>query len=452
MSVSRGVGEERHITIARRGSTVAKEAAAAAANEDPELEAKAALLYSWALKENVEVSRDESIEIMANGGDNMPEALATVWAAHWPRQEAAERLCMAIAKNDLEEVHSAIEAAPKEALSTGSILDERTGVTPLHLSAGEGNVALVEVLLAAGFPVDCKDGAGATALDIARKYEHSDVQGVLVRAGAVDTEVVPTVSESDSTNAIIGATGAITSPPAAAAAITANSSPRPPTDSVVSVCGTDASTDKAAEISSVVGDFVDHEYSENGTAAAAVAAPAQTGAAATATPTAATTAASSGVSDGSATVSLEKEASSTKKTTSKHGKFAVTVPTVVVEATAAVASKAEDFVAYGQKVLQDSKAASTKAIESTKTATLSYGHKALDGGKAAVESSKAYTLKALESGKTVVSTAAEKADENVKVAVGWVKSHSMYILAGTGAVVATAGVVLAIKHRNSHIR
>ncbi|KAG7668739.1 putative GA-binding protein subunit beta-1 [Nannochloris sp. 'desiccata'] len=433
VSLSRGVGEDRRITIARRGSTVAKAAAAAAAIEDPVLAAKAALLYSWALKDHVEVSRDESVEIMANnGGDNMPEALAIVWAAHWPRQEAAERLCMAISKNDLAEVQSAIEAAPKGAIASGSIVDEHTGVAPLHLAAGEGHVALVEVLLSAGFPVNCKDGAGATALDIARKYEHSDVQGVLIRAGAVDTEVVPTISESANSTA----------------APIANGGHPLVTDSVVSVCGTDASTDKAAEISSVVGDFVDSEYSENGTTA-----PPPTTVAVTAT-TAGTAAdcavTQMGLSEkGSGGFASKSEETSSKKTSSKHGKFAVSVPAAVVEATAAVAAKAEDFVAYGKKALSDSKAASTKAIENTRTATLSYGHKAIDGGKAAVESSKAYTVKALESGKSVVTNAAEKADENVKVAVSWVKAHYVYILAGAGAVVATAGVALAMKHRNN---
>jgi len=440
VSLSRGVGKDRRITIARRGSTVAKGAAAAAVNEDPVLAAKAALLYSWALKDHVEVSRDESIEIMANnGGDNMPEALATVWAAHWPRQEAAERLCMAISKNDLAEVQSAIEAAPKDALAHGSIVDERTGVAPLHLAAGEGNVLLVEVLLSAGFPVDCKDGAGATALEIAKKYEQSDVQGVLLRAGAVDTEVIPTISESASSTA------------AAAGAVTVNGKLPPVTESVMSVCGTEASTDKAAEISSVVGDFIDSEYSENGPGsphtAVAITATATSTAAAAAGTAATDGAVAIGLSEkGSGKTTMTKSEESTpNKTSSKHGKFSVTV----VEVTAAVAAKAEDFVAYGKKALLGSKAASSKAIENTRTATLSYGHKAIDGGKAVVESSKAYTVKALESGKSVVGNAAAKADENVKGAVSWVKAHSMYILAGAGAVVATAGVALALKHRHN---
>jgi hypothetical protein len=428
VSLSRGVGEDRRITVARRGSTVAKESAAAAVIEDPVLAAKAALLYSWALKDHVEVSRDESVEIMANNvGDNMPEALATVWAAHWPKQEAAERLCMAIAKNDLAEVQSAIEAAPKGALADGSIIDERTGVAPLHLAAGEGNIALVELLLSAGFSPNCKDGAGATALDIAKKYEHSDVQGVLVRAGAVDTEVIPTISES------------------ASCTVATPMSLHPVTDSVVSVCGTEASTDKAAEISSVVGDFVDSEYSENGTTSP-LATVALTAAAAAGT---ATVGLSEKKSSTTTTTTTNSEDSTAKKINSKHGKFAVTVPAAVVEATAAVAAKAEDFVAYGKKALFDSRAASTKAIENTKTATLNYGHKAIDGGKAVVESSKAYTVKALESGKSAVASAAEKADENVQGAVNWVKAHSVYILAGTGAIVAAAGVALAIKHRNN---
>jgi hypothetical protein len=456
VSLSRGIGEERRITIARRGSTIAKEAAADAANEDPALAAKAALLYSWALKEHVEVSRDESIEIMANnGGDNMPEALATVWAAHWPKQEAAERLCTAIAKNDLGEVQAAIEAAPKELVSEGTIIDERTGVAPLQLAAGEGNVALVELLLAAGFPVDCQDGAGATAMDIARKYEKSDVQGVLLRAGAVDNEVVATISESNTTIGGGVATAATANgngndhPATAAAAATAPL--HVPTDSVVSVCGTENSTDKAAEISSVVGDFIDSEYSENG-ATAAVATRTSDGAVAIdiapekkigGKTTTTTTKLSPEVEE-------EEESATTKKTSSsKHGKVAGTVPTAVVEATAAVAAKAEDLVAYGKKALLDSKAASSKAIENTKTATLTYGHKAIDGGKAAVETSKAYTLKAFTSGKSVVAQVAERADENVKVAVSWVKAHSVYILAGAGVVVATAGVALAFNRRNN---
>ena len=298
-------------------------------------------------------------------------------------------------------------------------------------------------MLSAGFPVDCRDGAGATALDIAKKYEHSDVQGVLIRAGAVDTEVVPTISESNSTNATVST--------AAAARIAASAAGA--TDSVVSVCGTETGADKAAEISSVVGDFIDTEYSENGTTTAPAAVPiaaasvnninnSQSSSPSSDAATAAVTVVGIDHDQNSEDVSSKKPS-----TTSKHGKFAVSVPTALTDATAAVAAKAEDFVAYGKKALQESKAASTKAIENTKSVTLSYGHKALDGGKAAVETSKAYTFKVFDSGRTVVSGVADKADENVKVVASWMKTHSVYLLAGAGVVIVTAGVALALSHR-----
>ena len=201
VSHSSGVSEDRRITVCRRGSALATAAARfdqVAAH--PEISSRAALLYAWAREAGVEMSRDESIEIMAAGvakgaqkvdeiaadvALNMPDALAAVWKLRWPQQQAIECLCSAIATGDSDQIHKAIASAPAGVLSQG-IFDAHTGVAPLHLAAGEGHVDVVEVLLAAGAPVNGVDGGGVTALQVARKYDHSDVEGVLLRAGAVD--------------------------------------------------------------------------------------------------------------------------------------------------------------------------------------------------------------------------------------------------------------------------
>ena len=63
-----------------------------------------------------------------------------------------------------------------------------SGAAPLHAAAHAGQVAALQLLLAAGADINASDGHGATALDVSRRYDQSDAEGVLLRAGAVDPD------------------------------------------------------------------------------------------------------------------------------------------------------------------------------------------------------------------------------------------------------------------------
>jgi len=148
-------------------------------------EEKAVLLWRWAQKEGLEVSRDEALELMTELKTRpLPASLAELWARKWPSQEAAQALCSAVASKDVHKVQAAIEAHPEAVRDAAT--DERSGISPLHLAAGDGMIEALEALIAAGAPVNACDGGGQTALEIARKFDQSDAEGVLLRAGAVD--------------------------------------------------------------------------------------------------------------------------------------------------------------------------------------------------------------------------------------------------------------------------
>lgn len=62
------------------------------------------------------------------------------------------------------------------------------GAAPLHAAAHAGQVAALQLLLASGADINASDGHGATALDVSRRYDQSDAEGVLLRAGAADPD------------------------------------------------------------------------------------------------------------------------------------------------------------------------------------------------------------------------------------------------------------------------
>lgn len=62
------------------------------------------------------------------------------------------------------------------------------GAAPLHAAAHAGQVAALDLLLAAGADINSTDGHGATALEISRRYDQSDTEGALLRAGAADPD------------------------------------------------------------------------------------------------------------------------------------------------------------------------------------------------------------------------------------------------------------------------
>ena len=55
----------------------------------------------------------------------------------------------------------------------------RAGQTPLHMAAGGGHSAVVQLLLESGADVNAKDRRDQTALDLAQKAGHDEIVELL---------------------------------------------------------------------------------------------------------------------------------------------------------------------------------------------------------------------------------------------------------------------------------
>ena len=73
---------------------------------------------------------------------------------------------------------------PKEAPSSGGVLDKCGGVTPLHFAASNGHVDIVSALLLAGADANATDQRGTTPIYWADKGGHVDAVVALLEAGA----------------------------------------------------------------------------------------------------------------------------------------------------------------------------------------------------------------------------------------------------------------------------
>ncbi|KAK9867272.1 hypothetical protein WJX84_010769 [Apatococcus fuscideae] len=178
-SESHGVGDERLIAL------VSATAEPPQKWLDPSQDHKAKWLYIWAKEAGLVASRDELAEMLAR--DALTPPLAELWTVRTREQKAVGCLCQAAAAGDLPALQAACEASPE--VLRGAQLDVLTGAGPLHAAAEAGQAEAASTLLHAGVPADCLDGHGHTALQVSRKFEQSDVEGVLLRAGATDLRV-----------------------------------------------------------------------------------------------------------------------------------------------------------------------------------------------------------------------------------------------------------------------
>lgn len=116
----------------------------------------------------------------------IPAEVLSIWHKRWPLQQGAHALNHAVSLSDPDAVSTTIQQH-RVAVVTGAY-DETTGLGPLHLAASLGFVEAMEALLSAGVPVNALDGTGSTALEVSRKFEQCDAEGVLLRAGAEDPD------------------------------------------------------------------------------------------------------------------------------------------------------------------------------------------------------------------------------------------------------------------------
>lgn len=186
-SVSSGFGEERRLKILRSDSEAARQKASDGV-ASPELLDRARLLWQWALQENESLSRDEAVEVLIalEKGEIVPARFVKIWNRRWPLQHVAEQLCAAVSENDASRLRDILMAHP-DVIRQG-VINERNGEGCLHIAAGEGHLECLEILLESGYPVDAEDGSGETAMEVARRNEQCDAQGILLRAGSKAAE------------------------------------------------------------------------------------------------------------------------------------------------------------------------------------------------------------------------------------------------------------------------
>lgn len=176
-TASRGMGEARAVVV------LAKERAQRPVL-DAEQEQRALWLWKWAGEEGQQVSRDEVREAVLAG--SLPPPLQAVGERREAQQAAVRALVAAAAAGDEARLKELVAERPD--LLADKVFDVHTGAAPLHAAAHAGQVAALDLLLAAGADINSTDGHGATALEISRRYDQSDTEGALLRAGAADPD------------------------------------------------------------------------------------------------------------------------------------------------------------------------------------------------------------------------------------------------------------------------
>ncbi|KAK9804749.1 hypothetical protein WJX72_003268 [[Myrmecia] bisecta] len=171
-TISSGFGANRYVSVVKHGAKPRKPPLTEAQQH------KQTWLYKWARDADTPVSWDELGERITT--NNMTPELSELWSRKSAQQKVVQKLCEAASKGDAEAV-KAIAAESPDAITEG-IFDVLTSSGPLHLAADAGHVAVLEALLAAGAPVDALDGHKLTALQVSRKSDQSDAEGVLLRA------------------------------------------------------------------------------------------------------------------------------------------------------------------------------------------------------------------------------------------------------------------------------
>ncbi|CAL5224710.1 g7441 [Coccomyxa viridis] len=165
-SVSKGLGESRHITVVRTGH----EDSTSQDQLDEIQRHKAIWIFRRARSSGLKTSRDEIAEMVLHGC--LTPVLEQLWEQGRAKQKLVIRLCDTVvdgSPEDLKELLGAEKTSHRDVLREG-ICDLLTMRAPLHCAARLGKVLQLELLLEAGAPVDCLDGHGWTALQVARQH------------------------------------------------------------------------------------------------------------------------------------------------------------------------------------------------------------------------------------------------------------------------------------------
>lgn len=176
-SFSRGLGSGRYISVMRQGSAPKRDLSDTQRH-------KAEHLWRWACESGFKVSKDEVADMVFT--DMLPADLVQLWAVKASQQKALVALCEAVTSGDVITVKEAASTTGGRDVLQAGMSDVMEGCIPLHMAAAKGDVELVAALLEAGAKLNAVDSHNDTALDLARRHDCSDAEGVLLRAGAED--------------------------------------------------------------------------------------------------------------------------------------------------------------------------------------------------------------------------------------------------------------------------
>lgn len=141
-------------------------------------------LYKWAREHGIEVSCDEIMEALATGSLNDP--LHAAMAAKDAAQAVVAQLCEAARSNDTNTI-KALYTQHAHVFTDGVDMTVfATGETPQGAAARANAVEALSLLLDLGADAEERDCKGASPLDISRRYEQCEAEGVLLRGGAHD--------------------------------------------------------------------------------------------------------------------------------------------------------------------------------------------------------------------------------------------------------------------------
>eukprot|EP00884_Botryococcus_braunii_P014366 jgi/Botrbrau1/22930/Bobra.0030s0008.1 len=181
-SLSGGVGEDRQIVVCGAQSPEVQTARVSLTDNDQH---KADCLYKWAQEGNLTVSRDEAKEMIRYGKFSTPE-LKKLYEEKSNEQKVVWHICRAIDSGDHGVLKQIIEKYP-EVVECGAF-DLKNGIGPLHIAAARGDLKALQMLLDAKAPPDALDGASQTPLEVARKEEQCEAEGMLISRGAYDVD------------------------------------------------------------------------------------------------------------------------------------------------------------------------------------------------------------------------------------------------------------------------
>lgn len=98
-------------------------------------------------------------------------------------QEMAGRIILACKRGDWMSVEALIKQSKTEGLDT-RLVTEHLGWSPLHFAAKDNRVTIVDMLIEAGYPVNCKARDGTIPLHLACLYAREDTIRMLLLRGA----------------------------------------------------------------------------------------------------------------------------------------------------------------------------------------------------------------------------------------------------------------------------